>query len=182
MFSEKLFKKKNESIVVMKKIYAIVLCFILVGALFCGCDSEGASSAELNAEEIVTDKDITGDMDLQLVKDIKEAYIKYRGAENRKLTDVVIDKYLGTYSDGSIFIQIRFNGESLRWDTEKILGKNIPVGLPVYRNNEFMIFSKKAINAGAITEKIVTEFLNANPEYEVDLSIDVPPDYISPYF
>ncbi|MBR7132950.1 MAG: hypothetical protein IKD04_05405 [Clostridia bacterium] len=166
----------------MKRKFASALCLLLIFAFLCGCNPVSGSSVELNAEEIVTDKDVIGEMDLQLVKDIKEAYIKYRGEENRKLTDVVIDEYLGTYSDGSIFIQIRFNGESLRWDTEKIFGKNIPVGLPVYKNNEFMIFSKKAINAGAITEKIVTEFLNAHPEYEVDLSIDVPPEYISPYF
>ena len=112
----------------------------------------------------LTSYDNIGDLDREIAIEIKEDYIKTdRELKNKKLSEIHITKYYGTFSDGSIFVTINPVGATYMQviKKEEIAGYKYNTSpdrvVLVYKNSKFYGF-KEAYDEGIISKKVVDEF------------------------
>ncbi len=115
-------------------------------------------------ESPFTSYDSIGDLDKEIAIKIKEDYIKTdRELKNKKLSEIHITKYYGTFSDGSIFVTINPVGATYIQviKKEEIAGYKYHTSpdrvVLVYKNSKFYGF-KEAYDEGIISKKVVDEF------------------------
>ena len=119
-----------------------------------------------------------GDLDLETVKKIKKDYVKK--IENANLSNVVIEDYYGTYSDGSVFLDIYYapNGMlhgGITADDYVTVGNYYcryihSEPIMVYKNNSFYNI-ETAYEKGIIGDSVLDDFFIRNPKFNEGLRL-----------